>query len=199
METTQGVYKDEEIIGAVLELARASRYEQKHAHQVSKLAVRLFDELRPLHLLGEKERFMLEASALLHDIGWLHSREGHHKHSRDMILSAKELPFTQEDRVIVALLARYHRKAMPQDDHKYYGELDLKGKNKVCALASLLRIADGLDRSHMNLVEDLKCRMTQDKVIIQLKNEKPLRSEITVAKKKADLFEKVFKMELVIE
>lgn len=211
MESTQQIYKAEEIRESVLAFARTCRYEQKHSQQVTKLALRLFDELQLLHNLGTEDKFLLEAGSLLHDIGWIRGREAHHKTSRDLILESKELTFSPEARVMVALIARYHRRALPEDDHKYYKDLDVKSKQKVCALASFLRIADALDRSHMNFIEDVACHIFPLQVVLELKtkvpsggkvpsgDKGPLRSEIAVAKRKADLFEKVFKRLLVIE
>jgi len=187
------------MIDQVLELAKSCNYEKGHSHQVTRLALKLFDVLEPLHHLDDKEKLFLESAGLLHDIGWVKGRQGHHKTARDMIIDSKILPFNQQEKVIVALVARYHRRALPQDSHKYYGDLDAQTKNKVCILSAFLRMADGLDRGHMNIVQDLSCDILAEKIILKLKANKAPNLEMEVGKQKADLLEQVFKRELVLQ
>ena len=102
---------------AVLALARKCNYEREHTHQVEKLALQLFDQLVELHHLGGQERFMLRCGALLHDIGWIEGKQGHHKTALRIIMENAALPFDFRDKSIIALLARYHRKALPKEQH----------------------------------------------------------------------------------
>jgi len=187
------------MIEQVLELAKSCNYEKGHSHQVTRLALKLFDALETLHRLGDKDKFFLESAGLLHDIGWVNGRQGHHKTARDMIIDSKILSFNPQEKVIIALVARYHRRALPQDSHKYYGDLDTESKNKVCVLAAFLRTADGLDRGHMNVVQDLSCDILAEKIVLRLKANKAPNLEMETGKQKADLLEQVFKRELVIQ
>ena len=98
---------------AVLALAKKCNYEREHTHQVEKLALQIFDQLVELHHLGGQERFMLRCGALLHDIGWIEGQKGHHKTALRIIMENTALPFDFRDKSIIALLARYHRKALP--------------------------------------------------------------------------------------
>jgi len=70
---------EEPQLASVLRLARECRYEQAHTHQVTRLALDLFEQLRSLHQLGERERFWLKCAGLLHDIGWIEGQQRHHK------------------------------------------------------------------------------------------------------------------------
>lgn len=133
---------------ALRKLARSLDPEPEHAFQVCKLALVLFDETRALHGLGPGHRPLLEAGALLHDIGHVRGLERHHKHSRDIILETALPDFSDRERRIIACLARYHRKADPQPGHKYYRDLGPGEQSALRKLAGILRIADGLDRSH---------------------------------------------------
>lgn len=182
-----------------IELAKACNYEKGHAHHVTKLALKLFDELKSLHHLGDQERFLLESAALLHDIGWVKGRQGHHKTARDIIMNSENLPFRPEEKIIVALVVRYHRRALPQETHKYYADLDEESRQKICVLSAFLRTADGLDRSHMDLVEDLSCEILAGKIILKLQADKAPLLEMQVGKQKADLLEQVFKREVIIQ
>jgi exopolyphosphatase/guanosine-5'-triphosphate,3'-diphosphate pyrophosphatase len=187
------------VIEMVLKLAQACDYEKGHSEHVTNVALRLFDELRPLHHLGQKERLYLRSAALLHDVGLLRGLRRHHKSTREIILSSKEFPFADEEKVIVALVARYHRRALPKDSHKYFSDLKAGDKEIVRKLASLLRVADGLDRTHMSAVKDLTCDIHPDRVIIHVEADEFEPWDKEAAKKKADLFEDVFRRELVID
>ncbi|HPC35759.1 MAG TPA: HD domain-containing protein [Candidatus Marinimicrobia bacterium] len=175
--------------------------EPLHSNQVAKLSLQLFDELIPLHKLSSSERLLLEASALLHDIGYaLQNAGGHHKNSLRIILEAgtPALPgFNPTETEVIANVARYHRKSLPSESHPYYAKLDSNSRSIVCKLAALLRIADGLDRSHRSLVSKIFIVIEPAKVIFDIFHFGELRNEITAAEKKSDLFEIVYERQAV--
>jgi exopolyphosphatase/guanosine-5'-triphosphate,3'-diphosphate pyrophosphatase len=184
---------------AVLALARKCNYEREHTHQVEKLALQLFDQLVELHHLGSRERFMLRCGALLHDIGWLEGKQGHHKAALRIIMENAALPFDFRDKSIIALLARYHRKALPKKRHSYFRDLDTKDQNIVRVLSGILRVADGLDRTHRILVGDINCRTGRKQISLTCRSVESLESEFAAARDKAELFEQVFARKLVME
>ncbi len=163
-----------------------------HAEQVASLALVLFDWLRNLHGYGREERELLEYAALLHDIGWCEGRRGHHKKSRQLIMRIPDLPFSARQRRLVACIARYHRRSLPSEDHNCYAELPKEEKNLVCALGGILRLADGLDCSHLGLVEDLSCVVEDEDLYVTCLAVQPPQGEDDAALRKKSLFEKYF-------
>lgn len=186
------------IINDVLRFARQYNYEKQHSHQVTKLALELFDQLKQLHKLDGAHRVLLEAGGLLHDIGWVKGRIRHHKTARDIIMSNNSLPFTQKERKFIALLARYHRRALPKKTHKYFKNFSKLDKQELCKLAGLLRVADGMDRSHTNNVKQLTCRIAPSRIDIYLKAKEIHDEEITTTMKKADLIQDALKRDIHI-
>jgi exopolyphosphatase/guanosine-5'-triphosphate,3'-diphosphate pyrophosphatase len=184
-----------EIVNAIIELGEAHRFETNHALQVTRLALRLFDDLQPLHGMGNTERIWLRAAAMLHDVGKVEKPKDHHKVAQEIIVRASELPFRAEERIVIGLVARYHRGSLPKDDHKYYRDLDHDGRRYVRRLASLLRLADGLDKGHSDLVEGLHCHIRRRRVLIGLAGRRV--PNIGSALNKADLFELVFRKKAV--
>jgi exopolyphosphatase/guanosine-5'-triphosphate,3'-diphosphate pyrophosphatase len=181
----------------VLALARRCAWHRTHSEQVARLCVRLFDDLREVHGLGVHERELIEYAALLHDIGWNIAREGHHKHSMYLIRHGELKEFTPEEIEIIANIARYHRKSTPKLKHAGYAQLSPRGKRIVNAGAALLRIADGLDRSHANVIRDLRCRTsanangnTDVRCILNTRSDAQL--EVWGATRKSKMFKKVF-------
>jgi exopolyphosphatase/guanosine-5'-triphosphate,3'-diphosphate pyrophosphatase len=142
-----------------LSLGRKYMFDEPHAMHVSRLALSLFDQLKKVHRLGAKERRVLMAAGLLHDIGSFISLKGHHKHSL-YIISQSELPgFSPEEMRLVANVARYHRKTAPSPHHPYFTELSSADRDRVWKLASILRTADALDREHLQRVTDVRVGM----------------------------------------
>lgn len=184
---------------AVLQLAESCEYEAEHTRQVTRLALRLFDELRPLHGLGAEERFWLQCGALLHDIGWIEGQRGHHKTALRIILNTPLLPFDAQERLIIGSVARYHRKALPREKHDHFAALEPTEQRIVCVLAAILRVADGLDRTHQSTVEDLSCEIQPGQMIVKCAVRWPAEVERQVALDKGQLLEQVLNQQLVIE
>jgi exopolyphosphatase/pppGpp-phosphohydrolase len=192
MTTPNGPQRREAILAAARELAEEYGADDAHARQVTRLALRLFDELQALHGLGDRERFWLQCAGLLHDIGLSAGAEGHHKTSLRLILRDTTLPFVGMERGIVASVARYHRKALPGDQHEHFGELPPSEREVVRALAGILRVADGLDRTHRDVVTDVACDVSAEELVLRCTVGGPAEAELAAAKDKADLMEKTF-------
>ena len=107
--------------------------------------------------------------------------------------------FSGEEIEIIANIARYHRKAPPKPKHPAYAKLSPRGKTIVRVGAALLRIADGLDRSHAHVVRDLKFRTNGDKIKCLLNARWDAQLEIWAASRKNEMFEKVFKKSITFE
>jgi exopolyphosphatase/guanosine-5'-triphosphate,3'-diphosphate pyrophosphatase len=176
----------------VLALARRCRTPETHSLHVAALALRLFDQTKRLHNLGETERDWLEFAAILHDIGYLISERQHHKHTHYLITNTELGGLSSDELLVIANIARYHRRAHPHSKHESFDGLTPKLQRSVRILASLLRIADGLDRTHFSVVRtvDVKIGATV-KIIAHVTGDAEL--EAWAAKGRADLFERTFR------
>lgn len=199
MNTVSPALDDAQAIQKILSLAEACHYEKEHARQVTALALQLFDQMQELHGLGPQERLWLQAAGFLHDIGWVEGQKRHHKAGRDIILSVDDFPLPREAQIVIALLARYHRQGIPQERHKYFCDLTPEMKTVVRKLAAMLRVADGLDRSHRSLVQEISCQVQPDKVLVRFRSSEDCGEECRAAKEKADLFHDVFKRSIAFE
>ena len=169
-----------------------------HSHQVARLSLLLFDGLRGVHGLKGRDRPLLEAAALLHDVGWSRGGKGHHKHAYDLIRRGEDLPFPEEDRNLVAAVARYHRKALPRARHRAMRDLSPKDRRRVRWLAALLRVADGLDVEHRGRVQGLRCRFRDGVPLLEVRSEEPPEAALRAADRKADLFRRLHERNLVM-
>ena len=140
---------------SAIELAERCGYWPDHAQQVAKLALTIFDQTRSVHGLSDKERDWLEYGALLHDIGVHISYERHHRHSYYLIKNGDLRGFDPIEIEIIALIARYHRQATPKKSHEGYRDLGGSKRRAVKAMSAMVRLAEGLDRSHSQALQGL--------------------------------------------
>ena len=163
-----------------------------HSRHVLQNSLALFDALADLHQLDTPARTLLHAAAILHDVGYSIDPDSHHKQSRDLILDSGITDFSPDDLAIIACIARYHRKGLPDPGHKVYRDLDTQSQQLVNHLAAILRIADGLDRSHAGSARSIQVTRSRDTVSIHVHQQPPSPADIQAAIKKADLFEQAF-------
>jgi exopolyphosphatase / guanosine-5'-triphosphate,3'-diphosphate pyrophosphatase len=181
--------------------ALAHHYGRLGAHErhVARLALQLFERLADLHGLAAADRDVLYAAALLHGVGRFIADSACHKHSAYIIRNSVLAGWRDDERELVALVARYYRKAMPKPTHPEFAVLDLEARERVEKLAALLRVADGLDARHLETVTDLSVRRTSDEIVLIAQAETAMSDERAAAMFKADLFERVFGIRLIIE
>jgi exopolyphosphatase/guanosine-5'-triphosphate,3'-diphosphate pyrophosphatase len=176
----------------VIGLARRCQAPEIHSLHVAGLALRLFDQTKRLHGLGQEERQWLEYAAMLHDIGYLINPRQHHKHAYYLIKHSDLSGFSAEEIEVVANVARYHRRALPALKHEGFGGLTGRVKRVVKVLAALLRIADGLDRTHFSVVQTVNVKLGKA-VTVEAVVSGDAEMELWAAKNRADLFERVFR------
>jgi exopolyphosphatase/guanosine-5'-triphosphate,3'-diphosphate pyrophosphatase len=133
---------------SVVELGERCGYWSEHAQQVARLALSIFDQTRSVHGLGDREREWLEYAALLHDVGVHISYDRHHRHSYYLIKNGDLRGFDPREIEVIALVTRYHRQATPKKSHEGYGDLNGTLRGTVRVLSAIVRLAEGLDRSH---------------------------------------------------
>jgi exopolyphosphatase/guanosine-5'-triphosphate,3'-diphosphate pyrophosphatase len=180
---------------SVFELGRRCNFDEKHALQVARLALELFDQLKPLHKLGAAERELLEYASLLHDIGWHIGHSGHHKHSLYLIKNGDLEGFSLNELDVIANAARYHRKSMPKKSHPDYVALDEASRDLVWKLAGILRIADALDRGHFGNITALRTILRESSVSILLEATADPELELWAGRLKGDMFRATFERE----
>jgi exopolyphosphatase/guanosine-5'-triphosphate,3'-diphosphate pyrophosphatase len=179
---------------SVREFAERCHYEEGHAKQVQRLALRLFDALGARIGCTPDERQTLADAALLHDVGYHINYDRHHKHSYHLILHAELLGITPSEQVVIANVARYHRGAPPKRKHRSFSGLDRDLRERIVRLSAILRVADGFDRGHVGAVGDLGVRFLKRAVRITAhpaEGATQLRLELWGAHRKSQLLAEV--------
>jgi exopolyphosphatase/guanosine-5'-triphosphate,3'-diphosphate pyrophosphatase len=184
---------------SVIELGERCNYAPAHARHVSQLALSIFDQTRAVHKLGDPEREWLEYGALLHDAGVHISYERHHRHSYYLIKNGELRGFDPQEIEIIALLARYHRQATPKKSHDGYGTLKGGLRRTVRTLAAMLRLAEGLDRSHAQVVTALDVVPRGEAYLIRLRAAGDAELELWAAHRHGAPLEQVLQRPLRFE
>jgi exopolyphosphatase/guanosine-5'-triphosphate,3'-diphosphate pyrophosphatase len=190
--------REQEIRAAAIALGRRFQFDEAHGLHVAALSLALFDQLQELHGLGNKERNLLLAGAILHDIGQFVSYGRHHKHSMYLIENSELPEVSPTDIQLIALLARYHRRAEPRTGHPEFDALPADERETVRKLAALLRIADALDREHTSRVQSLSAYDRDGGVALHLTTRGSPVLEEWALRKKGRMFETVFGKALTV-
>lgn len=195
---SNGAAPDRSSTEALVELGRRFGFDEGHARQVARLALELHDRLAPVHRLPPRTRKVLEAAALLHDVGHAVSVHAHHKHTYYLVANADLPGFSDRERELVALVARYHRRTAPSRGRADLKDLSSSELGALRKLVALLRVADALDRSHHQHVRRL-ATSTRDRTIrIVIGARGPLDLELWDAEREAALFRRVFGRRLLL-
>jgi exopolyphosphatase/guanosine-5'-triphosphate,3'-diphosphate pyrophosphatase len=156
----------------------------------------LFDQTRELHGMDDTDRELLEYAAFLHDIGEHVSHDGHDRHAAYLVAHGQLRGFDPEEILLLTALVRWHRRGDPKAADDLVGELDGHQRERVRRLAALLRIADGLDRSRNQVVGGITARVSPSLVLLRLQTEGDPELELWGARRKRELFERVYDREL---
>lgn len=173
-------------------VGRRFGYEVAHAHQVARLAEKIFDALSAAENLTPHHRTLMTAAALLHDVGYHIASDSHHKHSLYLIRNSELTGFSEQERAVIANIARYHRGPLPKRRHPDFAALNTADSELVCRLGGIVRLANSLDRGHENKVSDLVCEFDGNGLSLELHSDFDCETELLDAERKKDMFEQAF-------
>jgi exopolyphosphatase / guanosine-5'-triphosphate,3'-diphosphate pyrophosphatase len=184
------------------EFAERCQSDRRHVEQVRHLSLLLLERLGGELGCEPGDRILLEAAALLHDVGHLVSYRKHHKHSYQLIMHAERLGLSPRDRLLVALISRYHRRSPPRRKHVEFAALPPADQQLVRRLSAIVRVADGLDRGHSATIEGLETTLKGQTLAIRPSPRVPgtdLGLECWGGGRKADLLGKLLGRDVVID
>lgn len=188
---------------SVTDLMAACDEDPVHSEHVAHLALQLWDATADHHGLGVEQRSLLEAGALLANVGLVISHGKHHKHSYYLIRNSDRLVgFTDQEIEVVAQIARYHRKSAPKASHPDWVLLDEDEQRTVLAAAAVLRVAIGLDRSHRQVVRALSVHERKDALVLVVEpatSDADLSLELYAATERTGLLEQILGRPVVVE
>ena len=183
---------------AVRALGRHYGVSAPHVRKVADLAGMLFQGLRPLHRLPLAMGRLLEAAAYLYNIGHFVNESRHNRHSWYLVANSDLPGFEDRERMVIAMLCRYHRKAMPQASHETFQALDAEDRNIVVLLTPLLRLAVALDQSQEQRVERVEAAVQENAVELRLFSDRDVDIEQWQAEQVAGVFREAYGLPLAV-
>ncbi len=187
------------VIQSATAIAAKYSVDLAHARNVAAYSVRLFDELRAEHGLEPRHRLLLQAAAILHEVGRFVSNRSHHKHSYYLLANSEVFGLTRDEINQVAHIARYHRRSEPKSSHAEYMRLPREQRIVVSKLTALLRVADALDRSHAQQAGQFTTRLEGREMTLLIKGAVDLTAERRSIANKGRLFEDIYGMKIHLE
>jgi CHAD domain-containing protein len=175
----------------------AARVDLAHARHVADLALRLFDLTARLHGLPPKLRPLLEAAALLHNVGVEVDEPNHHTAGRDLLRHMQLVGYSDSEQRLLACAVRFHRKRVRPNKEGLFGALTPAQQRRTLALSALLRVADGLDYSQSQTTRIENAVLAPRGLTLHLSGPHS-EGDGERAVEKADLWEDTFHLELRI-
>ena len=187
-----------QVIASAVSLGRKYHVDEDHARHVTNLALSLFDQLQKFHGLDRLCRLLLEVGGLVHDIGTYVRSSGHHKHGQYIVSNSDIFGLHRDEISIVSNVVRYHRKALPTTSHIEYISLPRERRTVVSKLAAILRVADALDKGHMQRIEKVKVEIKGDELLMHNSHTGDISIERYGLARKVNMMEEVFGLKVVL-
>ena len=181
-----------QVVASAVSLGRKYHFDEDHSLHVARLALQIFDQLQEEHGLDNHARLLLESAAILHDIGNFINTSKHHKHGQYIIANSEMFGYSRGDLRIISNIVRYHRKALPVSFHPRFMVLGREERMLVLKLASILRLADGLDRGHSQRIRKVRIDKQDEEILLQVEYDGNPQVERAGLKLKSEMFEEVF-------
>ena len=176
----------------VEDMARRYNVPLDRARNVAHVSNLLFTALDTIHGLPPAAGKLLEAAAYLLDIGHFVSSASHHKHSYYLVSNSDMAGFTERERVLIAALCRYHRKALPSALHKEFQALTADERRTLTLLIPILRLADNLERSHQQRIQSVETRVYDGEVALLVRSSGDLNLEEWRAARAGEAFGQIY-------
>lgn len=159
--------------------------------RIARLSLQLYDGLANCGLAGREsgfeERSVLQAAALLQEVGHFHKGKAHHKESYRMIRKiSPPAGWTRKDLELVAVIARFHRRALPRPDHKILRAYDFPVRHSLVLLAAILRFANAFDAKPYRAVRRMEVEDCSGVIVVRgegFSDQDPLEQKLSVARR----------------
>ncbi|SFI85975.1 Ppx/GppA phosphatase family protein [Planctomicrobium piriforme] len=187
-----------QIVRATWELASRYHVDEDHARNVADLCRQLFRQLRKEHELDDRFETLLYVAAALHESGGYINTSSMHKHSMYLIMNSTLFGLTADDLLLVGLVARYHRRAMPKTTHQPYASMDRVRRVIVSKMAAILRIAIALDAARNQRIRQIECTRVRNRIVISVPSVEDLSIEQIALRRNQTFFESIFGLEVLL-
>jgi len=187
-----------QIIASAVNLGRKYHFDEAHSRQVANHCMTIFDALVKEHGMSRRHRVMLETAAILHDIGGYIKASGHHKHGQYIVANSEIFGLHQDELEIIADVVSCHRGEPPSQLDVAFMTLSREDRVLVLKMASILRVADALDRGHTQQIKKITVERRSETVVLHTDRAYDLSLELMGIEEKGGMFQDVFGYKVIL-
>ena len=190
---------EQELISLFHTIGGRYLYDKKHAQQVERLSLIIFDKIATSYGMGERERLLLRAACILHDIGKYICMRSHSIYTYQLIMSTDIIGLSETDKQIVALASYYHANRLFDKTNTRAPQVPRELVPVVAKLAAIVRLADALDRSYGQKIHSCSVVIKGNSLRLLAASKEDLALEMWTFADKSSFFEEVFGIEPSLE
>jgi exopolyphosphatase/guanosine-5'-triphosphate,3'-diphosphate pyrophosphatase len=187
-----------QIIASAVNLGRKFHFDEAHGRHVANHCKTIFDALAKEHGMNRRHRIMLETAAILHDIGTYIKASGHQKHGQYIVANSEIFGIHQDELGIIANVINCHRGDPPSQSDLEFMTLQREERVLVLKMASILRVADALDRGHTQQIKKITVERRLETVVFHVDKAYDLSLELMGIEEKGGMFQDVFGFKVML-
>lgn len=188
-----------DIIACAQNISKRYHGSKKRSETLEKIALTIFDSMKKVHGLGKRERLLLQLSTILHDCGKYISMVNLGECSYSIIMATEIIGLSHLEREIVANVVKYNHLEFDYYDKMGYQQvIDKESYLKIAKLTAILRLANGLDRSHKQKFKNVKIALKEEELVITVDTAEDITLEKGLFGARANFFEEVYNIRPVI-
>lgn len=189
---------EKDIIACAQNVSKRYRGNRKRGETLEQIALNIFDSTRKIHGLEKRERLLLQLSTILHDCGKYISMVNLGECSYSIIMATEIIGLSHLEREIVANVVKYNHLEFDYYEAMNSNTMDKESYLKIAKLTAILRLANGLDRSHKEKFRNIKITLKEEKLLITVDTQEDITLEKGLFDARADFFEEVYNIRPVI-
>jgi len=187
-----------QIIASAINLGRKFHFDEAHSRHVAHHCMMIFDALVKEHGMSRRHRIMLETAAFLHDVGTYIKSSGHQKHGQYIVANSEIFGLHNDELNIIANVINYHRGEPPSQSDIEYIKLQREERILVLKMASILRVADALDRGHSQQIKKITVERRSETIVLNVDKPYDLSLESMGLEEKGGMFQDVFGYKVIL-
>ena len=191
---------ENDILMAAKNIGKRYAVNRPHIQNIDMIATEIFDSMKKIHGMGARERLLLKIAVMLHDVGKYISLNNPGQCTYHIIMSNEIIGLSHAEREMIALIGRYNTEPLPQyDQFAQIAPVSQKQYLMIAELTAILRLANTLDRSHQQKVQQVRAALHERELLIHLNVNNDFTLEQGLCQEKIDFFYEVFSVRPILK